>query len=194
MSASPEPPLFDLEQPGPFVGRDRERRLLLERLDAAIDGCRTGHFAAMVTAPLHKGVINDAGIPFSGHTEFLAELTDTPLPVMMLVAGELRVALADRRGAARRRPRRSPDHCFRCRCRVPRDAVATPRWYGNSPSVQRFGCSSLTASILIKYYSLRNRRPRPTAAKTSRSASRHKGSESMSSPSMSKIAAFIPAG
>lgn len=51
-------------------------------------------FDAMVTAPLHKGIINDAGIEFTGHTEFLAELTNAELPVMMLAAGSLRVALA----------------------------------------------------------------------------------------------------
>jgi 4-hydroxythreonine-4-phosphate dehydrogenase len=48
----------------------------------------------MVTAPVHKGIINDAGIPFTGHTEFLAELTHTPLVVMMLAGGGMRVALA----------------------------------------------------------------------------------------------------
>jgi 4-hydroxythreonine-4-phosphate dehydrogenase len=48
----------------------------------------------MVTAPVHKGVINDAGIPFTGHTEFLAEQTHTPLVVMMLAGGGMRVALA----------------------------------------------------------------------------------------------------
>lgn len=48
----------------------------------------------MVTAPVHKGIINDAGIAFSGHTEFLAERTGAPLPVMMLAAKDLRVALA----------------------------------------------------------------------------------------------------
>jgi 4-hydroxythreonine-4-phosphate dehydrogenase len=47
----------------------------------------------MVTAPVHKGVINDAGIPFSGHTEYLAERTGTPRVVMMLAGGGLRVAL-----------------------------------------------------------------------------------------------------
>jgi 4-hydroxythreonine-4-phosphate dehydrogenase len=47
----------------------------------------------MVTAPVQKSVINDAGVPFSGHTEYLAERTGTPLPVMLLVAGTLRVAL-----------------------------------------------------------------------------------------------------
>jgi 4-hydroxythreonine-4-phosphate dehydrogenase len=66
---------------------------VLETLRRAALGCIDGEFAAMVTAPVHKGVINDAGIAFSGHTEFLAELTGAPQPVMLLVAGELRVAL-----------------------------------------------------------------------------------------------------
>jgi 4-hydroxythreonine-4-phosphate dehydrogenase len=68
-------------------------RHVLAILDAAIDGCRAGDFAAMVTAPLHKGVINDAGIPFTGHTEYLAEKT-AGHPVMMLACPGLRVALA----------------------------------------------------------------------------------------------------
>jgi 4-hydroxythreonine-4-phosphate dehydrogenase len=67
---------------------------LLKGLQLAVDGCLSGQFAGMVTAPLAKHVINDAGIPFRGHTEFLAELTGAPLPVMLLVAGEMRVALA----------------------------------------------------------------------------------------------------
>ncbi|EIJ32809.1 4-hydroxythreonine-4-phosphate dehydrogenase PdxA [Thiothrix nivea] len=67
---------------------------VLQTLRRATAGCLSGEFAAMVTAPLHKGIINEAGIPFTGHTEFLAELTGTPLPVMMLAADKLRVALA----------------------------------------------------------------------------------------------------
>lgn len=67
---------------------------LLEGLRLAVDGCLRGDFAAMVTGPLQKSVINDAGIPFIGHTEFIAGLTGTPRPVMLLVAGDLRVALA----------------------------------------------------------------------------------------------------
>jgi 4-hydroxythreonine-4-phosphate dehydrogenase len=67
---------------------------LLDGLRRAVDGCLAGEFSALVTAPLQKSVINDAGIPFTGHTEFLAELTGTPVPVMLLVADELRVALA----------------------------------------------------------------------------------------------------
>lgn len=66
---------------------------VINTLKRACDGCRRGEFAAMVTAPVNKGVINDAGIAFSGHTEFLAELTETAQPVMLLVAGTLRVAL-----------------------------------------------------------------------------------------------------
>ncbi|MDD5330702.1 MAG: 4-hydroxythreonine-4-phosphate dehydrogenase PdxA [Sulfuricella sp.] len=69
-------------------------RYVLDTLTAAAQGCLAGTFDAMVTAPVHKGVINDAGIPFTGHTEFLAELTHTPQVVMMLVGGGLRVALA----------------------------------------------------------------------------------------------------
>jgi 4-hydroxythreonine-4-phosphate dehydrogenase len=59
-----------------------------------VQGCVSGEFSGMVTAPVHKGVINDAGIPFTGHTEFLAELTHTPQVVMMLAGGGMRVALA----------------------------------------------------------------------------------------------------
>ena len=69
-------------------------RYVLDILDRAIAGCKSGEFAGMVTAPVHKGIICDAGVPFSGHTEYLAEATATPLVVMMLVGGGLRVALA----------------------------------------------------------------------------------------------------
>jgi 4-hydroxythreonine-4-phosphate dehydrogenase len=69
-------------------------RYVLGTLSSAAKGCLDGTFDAMVTAPVHKGVINDAGIPFSGHTEFLAELTGTPQVVMMLAGGGMRVALA----------------------------------------------------------------------------------------------------
>ena len=67
---------------------------VLDLLDRAIAGCQSGEYAAMVTAPVHKGVINDAGIPFTGHTEYLAEKTGTPRVVMMLAGAGLRVALA----------------------------------------------------------------------------------------------------
>lgn len=67
---------------------------VLNTLTTATLGCINGQFDAMVTAPVHKGVINDAGISFTGHTEFLAELTGTPQVVMMLAGGGMRVALA----------------------------------------------------------------------------------------------------
>jgi 4-hydroxythreonine-4-phosphate dehydrogenase len=67
---------------------------VLETLKTATLGCVNSQFDAMVTAPVHKGIINKAGINFSGHTEFLAELTHTAQVVMMLVGGGMRVALA----------------------------------------------------------------------------------------------------
>ena len=67
---------------------------VLATLRRAVQGCLAGEFSGMVTAPVHKGIINDAGIPFTGHTEFLAEQTHTKLVVMMLVGGGMRVALA----------------------------------------------------------------------------------------------------
>src|SRR5437868_13253123 len=69
-------------------------RHVIAILDRAIEGCRSKEFDAMVTAPVQKSTINDAGIPFSGHTEYLAERTGTKLAVMMLVGGGMRVALA----------------------------------------------------------------------------------------------------
>ncbi len=71
---------------------------VLETLKTAALGCMENkfdaRFDAVVTAPVHKGIINAAGIAFSGHTEFLAEITNTPQVVMMLVGGGMRVALA----------------------------------------------------------------------------------------------------
>ena len=70
---------------------------VLQLLDTAYQGIQNGTFAAMTTAPLHKGIINDAGAGggfFSGHTEYLAEKSGTPRVVMMLAGGGLRVALA----------------------------------------------------------------------------------------------------
>jgi len=67
---------------------------VLATLERAVAGCLAGEFDALVTGPVHKGVINDAGVPFTGHTEFLAERAGTAQPVMLLAAGTLRVALA----------------------------------------------------------------------------------------------------
>jgi 4-hydroxythreonine-4-phosphate dehydrogenase len=69
-------------------------RYVLDMLDVALDGCVSGDYAAMVTAPVQKSIINDAGIAFSGHTEYLADRTATPRVVMMLAGAGLRVALA----------------------------------------------------------------------------------------------------
>ena len=72
----------------------RNARYVLDLLDKAADGCLKGEFAAMVTAPVNKAAINEGGFAFSGHTEHLAERTGGHHPVMLLVAGSLRVALA----------------------------------------------------------------------------------------------------
>jgi 4-hydroxythreonine-4-phosphate dehydrogenase len=69
-------------------------RYVLAVLDRALAGCLAGEFDAMVTAPVQKSVINDAGIAFTGHTEYLAERSSIEHVVMMLVGGGLRVALA----------------------------------------------------------------------------------------------------
>jgi 4-hydroxythreonine-4-phosphate dehydrogenase len=78
----------------PGILDTRNAPYVLDTLTRAAKGCLEGEFDALVTAPVHKGVINDAGIPFTGHTEFLAQLTGTPQVVMMLTGGGLRVALA----------------------------------------------------------------------------------------------------
>jgi 4-hydroxythreonine-4-phosphate dehydrogenase len=69
-------------------------RYVLDLLDRAIDGATAGEFSAIVTAPVHKSVIADSGVPFTGHTEYLAARTHAPLPVMMLASKAMRVALA----------------------------------------------------------------------------------------------------
>lgn len=66
---------------------------VLSMLETACRGCLDNRFDAMVTAPVQKEIINRAGIAFSGHTEYLAEICNTPRPVMLLVAEQLRVAL-----------------------------------------------------------------------------------------------------
>jgi 4-hydroxythreonine-4-phosphate dehydrogenase len=72
----------------------RNAPYVLDTLDHAIRGCMDNTFDALVTGPVHKGIINDAGIPFTGHTEYLAQSTQTAHVVMLLAAGGLRVALA----------------------------------------------------------------------------------------------------
>jgi 4-hydroxythreonine-4-phosphate dehydrogenase len=70
---------------GPYV---------VDTLARACDGCLNGEFAALITGPVHKGVINDSGTPFTGHTEFFEERSHVNKVVMMLATEELRVALA----------------------------------------------------------------------------------------------------
>lgn len=77
---------------------------VLACLDGAVAGCQAGHFEALVTGPVHKGVINDAGIAFTGHTEYLADATATARVVMMLATPGLRVALATTHLALREVP------------------------------------------------------------------------------------------
>ena len=67
---------------------------VLKMLERACKGCLSGEFDAMITAPVQKDIINEAGIPFSGHTEYLAEICGVKKPVMLLVTNSLRVALA----------------------------------------------------------------------------------------------------
>ena len=69
-------------------------RYVVETLARACDGCLNGEFSALVTGPVHKGIINDAGVAFTGHTEFFEERAGAPKVVMMLATEELRVALA----------------------------------------------------------------------------------------------------
>lgn len=83
--------------PAPVVAGRLEARnspYVLRMLERACDGALGGEFAAIVTAPVHKGVINDAGITFTGHTEFFADRAHASRPVMMLASASLRVALA----------------------------------------------------------------------------------------------------
>ncbi len=67
---------------------------ILASLDKAVQGCIDKTFDALVTGPIHKGIINEAGIAFTGHTEYLAKITHTDKVVMMLASDEMKVALA----------------------------------------------------------------------------------------------------
>jgi len=78
----------------PGILNTENSEYVLAILRRAVQGCQTGEFSGMVTAPVHKGIINDAGIAFTGHTEFLAEETGAKNVVMLLVGGGMRVALA----------------------------------------------------------------------------------------------------
>lgn len=119
-------PLSRSSRPG--VLDPANSRYVLSLLERAIAGCISGEFAAMVTAPIHKGVINDAGIAFTGHTEFLAERTGTEQVVMMLVGGGMRVALASTHLALRDVPGAITQPLLERVLRVLRESFA--RYYG----------------------------------------------------------------
>ncbi|MDX1303471.1 4-hydroxythreonine-4-phosphate dehydrogenase PdxA [Photobacterium sp.] len=84
----------DLKAPvTPGELKEQNGHYVLQTLERAAQGCLSGEFAALVTGPVHKGVINRAGVAFSGHTEFFAQQADTAQVVMMLATEGLRVAL-----------------------------------------------------------------------------------------------------
>ena len=85
-------PLSVASHPGTLDPRNASQ--VLAQLDLALELCRNQECQGMVTAPVHKSVINEAGIPFSGHTEYLASALGVSDAVMLLVSGDLRVALA----------------------------------------------------------------------------------------------------
>lgn len=87
-----EVPLAEPARPGTL--NPANAHYVLQTLRTAADGCLSGSFDALVTGPVHKGVINDAGVAFSGHTEFFAERAGVDRVVMMLATEGLRVALA----------------------------------------------------------------------------------------------------
>ncbi len=72
---------------------EKNGRYVLATLERAAQGCMSGEFDAVVTGPVHKGIINRSGVPFSGHTEFFAQQSNTPMVVMMLATEGMRVAL-----------------------------------------------------------------------------------------------------
>jgi 4-hydroxythreonine-4-phosphate dehydrogenase len=85
---------LELAEPSvPGMLNKANAQYVINTLQTAVDGCVNKSFQAMVTAPVQKSIINDAGIPFTGHTEFLAEATRTKRVVMLLASRDLRVAL-----------------------------------------------------------------------------------------------------
>ena len=90
-------PLIDLPLSAPCTAGKidpRNASYILAQLDLAVSLCESGECQGMVTAPVHKATINESGVPFSGHTEYLAEATHAEQVVMLLASGDLRVALA----------------------------------------------------------------------------------------------------
>jgi 4-hydroxythreonine-4-phosphate dehydrogenase len=129
-------------------------RYVLEILDRAIDGCLAGKFDAMVTAPVQKSVINDAGIVFTGHTEYLAERVQAAHVVMMLVGGGLRVALATTHLALSEVPRairrddlvetlKVIDRDLKTRFRIPRPRILVSGLNPHSGESGHFGAEDM---------------------------------------------------
>ena len=117
----------------------RNARYVLALLDLAIDGALTGEFAALVTAPVQKSLLNEAGIAFSGHTEYLATRTGGGPPVMLLT--ERRAARGARHDApAARQGERRTEH----RVAVPhaRDARAGARGAGGASARRASPCAA----------------------------------------------------
>ncbi|MGH8724311.1 MAG: 4-hydroxythreonine-4-phosphate dehydrogenase PdxA [Burkholderiales bacterium] len=125
-------------------------RYVLEVLDRAVRGCLAGEYGAMVTAPVQKSVINDAGIAFTGHTEYLAAAAAAPHVVMMLVGGGLRVALATTHLPLAEVPRavnkrnllqtlRVLDHDLKKRFKIPRPRILVAGLNPHSGESGRFG-------------------------------------------------------
>jgi 4-hydroxythreonine-4-phosphate dehydrogenase len=119
-------------EPGRLDARNGRHVVCL--LDRALEGCMAGEFAAMCTAPVQKSTINESGLPFTGHTEYLAERTNTPQVVMLLAGAGLRVALVTTHLALADVPRaitrervtavlRVLDHDLRERFRIPNPRI-----------------------------------------------------------------------
>lgn len=88
--------VLPVELPAPVIPGEldvRNSAYVVETLARTCDGCLNGEFAALITGPVHKGIINDAGIPFTGHTEFFEARSRSEKVVMMLATEALRVAL-----------------------------------------------------------------------------------------------------
>ena len=99
---------------------------VLNCLERAATGCLKGEFKALVTGPVHKGVINEAGIPFSGHTEFLAQLSKTPRSVMLLANQQLKIALLTTHLPLAKVPEAiTPDNLRECLSILQHDLITT---------------------------------------------------------------------
>ncbi|MDP3558875.1 MAG: 4-hydroxythreonine-4-phosphate dehydrogenase PdxA [Legionellaceae bacterium] len=85
-------PIIAAVQPGCLEIKNAS--YVIQMLERAVQACQQGLFSGLVTGPVHKGIINDAGFSFTGHTEFLAEKCGVSQVVMMLLSGKMRVALA----------------------------------------------------------------------------------------------------